>query len=36
MVDSAPSVSDGRVFFMSNYGEDEVVWALSEARGKEL
>jgi len=33
---TAPSVASGRVFGMSNRGEDEVVWALSEADGKEL
>src|SRR5213080_663802 len=34
--DSAPSVAAGRIFGMSNRGDDEVVWALSEADGKEL
>ena len=33
---SAPSIAAGRVFGMSNRGEDEVVWALSETDGKEL
>ncbi|MBC8472744.1 MAG: PQQ-like beta-propeller repeat protein [Planctomycetes bacterium] len=33
---SAPSVAAGRIFGMSNRGEDEVVWALSETDGKEL
>jgi len=33
---SAPSIADGRIFGMSNRGEDEVVWALSETDGKEL
>jgi outer membrane protein assembly factor BamB len=33
---SAPSVAAGRVFGMSTRGSDEVVWALSEADGKEL
>ncbi len=33
---SAPSIVAGRVFGMSNRGEDEVVWALSETDGKEL
>jgi outer membrane protein assembly factor BamB len=33
---STPSVADGRVFGMSNRGNDEVVWALSEKDGKEL
>ncbi len=32
---SAPSVAAGRIFGMSNRGEDEVVWALSETDGKE-
>lgn len=34
--DSAPSVAAGRLFGMSHRGEDEVVWALSEADGKEI
>jgi outer membrane protein assembly factor BamB len=34
--DSAPSIAAGRIFGMSNQGEDEVVWALSETDGKEL
>jgi outer membrane protein assembly factor BamB len=34
--DSAPSVAAGQIFGMSNRGEDEVVWALSEKDGKEL
>lgn len=33
---SAPSVAAGRVFGMSSRGEDEVVWARSEADGKEV
>jgi outer membrane protein assembly factor BamB len=33
---NAPSVAAGRIFGMSNRGEDEVVWALSEKDGKEL
>ena len=33
---SAPSIAAGRIFGMSNRGEDEVVWALSEKDGKEL
>ena len=33
---SAPSIADGRIFGMSNRGDDEVVWALSETDGKEL
>ena len=34
--DSAPAIAAGRIFGMGNRGEDEVVWALSEADGKEL
>ena len=34
--DSAPAIADGRIFFMSNRGDDEVVVALSEKDGKEL
>jgi outer membrane protein assembly factor BamB len=33
---SAPSIAAGRLFGMSNRGDDEVVWALSEKDGKEL
>ena len=33
--DSTPSIADGRIFGMSNRGEDEVVWALSEENGKQ-
>ena len=33
--DSAPSIAAGRIFGMSNRGDDEVVWALAEANGKE-
>jgi outer membrane protein assembly factor BamB len=33
---SGPSVAAGRVFGMSNRGNDEVVWALAESDGKEL
>ncbi|MFN3153617.1 PQQ-binding-like beta-propeller repeat protein [Bremerella sp.] len=33
--DSTPSIADGRIFGMSNRGEDEVVWALSEESGKQ-
>ncbi len=33
---SGPSIAAGRIFGMSNRGEDEVVWALSETDGKEL
>ena len=32
--DSAPSIAAGRIYGMGNRGEDEVVWALSEADGK--
>src|SRR5213592_1051931 len=34
--DSAPAVAAGRIFGMGTRGPDEVVWALSEADGKEL
>ncbi len=34
--DSAPSIAAGRLFGMSNRGDDEVIWALSETDGKEL
>jgi len=34
--DSAPSIAAGRIFAMSNRGEDEVIWALSETDGKAL
>lgn len=33
---SAPAIAGGRIFGMSNRGEEEVVWALSEKDGKEL
>ncbi|MDH7501284.1 MAG: PQQ-binding-like beta-propeller repeat protein [Verrucomicrobiota bacterium] len=33
---SGPSIAAGRIFGMSNRGEDEVVWALSESDGEEL
>jgi outer membrane protein assembly factor BamB len=33
---SAPSIAAARIFGMSNRGEDEFVWALSETDGKEL
>jgi outer membrane protein assembly factor BamB len=33
---SAPSVAAGRIFGMSNQGDNEVVWALSETDGKTL
>src|SRR5437870_11583593 len=32
----APSVAGGRIYGISSRGADEVVWALSEADGKEL
>lgn len=34
--DSAPAIAAGRIFGMSNRGEDEVVWALSETGGQPL
>ncbi len=34
--DSAPAVADGKLFGMSNRGNKEVVWALSESDGEEL
>lgn len=34
--DSAPAVAGGKLYGMSNRDGDEVVWALSEADGKEL
>lgn len=34
--DSAPSIAGGRIFGMSNRGEDEVVWALSEKDGNTI
>jgi len=34
--DSAPSIAAGRIFGMSNRGEDEVVWTLSEKDGSEV
>ncbi|MCH5377335.1 MAG: PQQ-like beta-propeller repeat protein, partial [Planctomycetes bacterium] len=33
---SAPSIAAGRIFGMSNRGDAEVVWCLSEANGKEV
>jgi outer membrane protein assembly factor BamB len=33
---SGPSIAAGRIFGMSNRGDDEIVWALSEKDGKEL
>ncbi|MCI0696079.1 PQQ-like beta-propeller repeat protein [candidate division KSB1 bacterium] len=34
--DSTPSIAAGRIFGMSNRGDDEVVWALSEKDGSTL
>ena len=34
--DSTPSIAAGRIFGMSNRGQDEVVWALSEFDGRPL
>jgi len=34
--DSAPAIAAGRIYGMSNRGEDEVVWALSEKDGSEV
>jgi outer membrane protein assembly factor BamB len=33
---STPSIAAGRIFGMSYRGDDEIVWALEEATGKEL
>jgi outer membrane protein assembly factor BamB len=33
---SGPSIAAGRIFGMSNRGDDEIVWALSETDGKDL
>ncbi len=33
---SAPSIAAGRIYGMSNRGDDEVVWCLSETDGNEL
>jgi outer membrane protein assembly factor BamB len=33
---SAPAIAAGRIFGMSNRGDDQVVWALSEKDGQEL
>lgn len=32
----APSISEGRIFGMSNRGADEIVWARLESDGKEI
>jgi len=34
--DSAPAIAAGRVYGMANRGQDEIVWALSEADGKSV
>jgi outer membrane protein assembly factor BamB len=34
--DSAPSIAEGRIFGMSIRGDEEIVWAHSEADGAEL
>ncbi|MBN2137622.1 MAG: PQQ-like beta-propeller repeat protein [Sedimentisphaerales bacterium] len=34
--DSGPAIADGRIFIMSNRGDEEVVWALSEKDGSEI
>ncbi len=34
--DSAPAVAAGRIYGMANRGNEEVVWALSEAGGSEI
>ena len=34
--DSTPSIAGGRIYGMSNRGEDEIVWTLSEQDGKEI
>lgn len=34
--DSAPAIAAGKIFGMSNRGNQEVVWALSESDGKEV
>ena len=33
---SAPAIAAGRIFGISNQGDNEVVWALSETDGKTL
>src|SRR3954471_6879602 len=33
--DSAPAIASGQIVGMSNRGNDEVVWSLSETDGKE-
>ncbi|TWT33532.1 outer membrane biogenesis protein BamB [Posidoniimonas corsicana] len=34
--DSAPAIADGRLYGMSNRGDEEVVWALNESDGSPL
>lgn len=34
--DGGPAIAAGRIFLMSNRGEEEVVWALSEKDGSEI
>lgn len=34
--DGGPAVAAGRIFIMSNRGEEEVVWAISEKDGSEI
>ncbi|MBP8909905.1 MAG: PQQ-like beta-propeller repeat protein [Phycisphaerae bacterium] len=34
--DGGPAVAAGRIFIMSNRGQEEVVWALSEKDGSEI
>lgn len=34
--DAGPAIAAGRIFIMSNRGEEEVVWALSEKDGSEM
>jgi outer membrane protein assembly factor BamB len=34
--DSAPAIAAGKIYGMSNRGDDEIVWALSEKDGSEV
>lgn len=34
--DSAPAIAVGRIFGMNNRGDEEIVWALDEADGREV
>ena len=34
--DSAPAVADGKLYGLSNRDGQEIVWAISEADGKEI